>query len=251
MDTYKITISKKKPRELGMTHGMLFGDWKFLGILGRYKSHDYALVSCKHRLAGVWLAVRHLKEGKSQGCRKCCATRQVKFNSKEELRIRDLQISIIQRCGNPDNCNYAQYGGRGIHLAEDLVDARSFIGYVTNLPFYNFKKGLELDRIDNDKGYEKGNLRWADRKIQNGNKRSSIIVEWDGIRMSMSEFSRRYTRVSESQAAQLYRRNKSLQEIIDYFPYRRKTIHEKRYNELLSLPECKTSAGGSPQGTGS
>lgn len=43
--------------------------------------------------------------------------------------------------------------------------------------------GVSLDRINNEQGYKPGNLRWATRTVQNGNKRK--YKRWEhGERMS-------------------------------------------------------------------
>lgn len=41
-------------------------------------------------------------------------------------------------------------------------------------------KGHTVDRVDNSLGYEPGNCRWATRSQQQRNKRSNVIVEYDG-----------------------------------------------------------------------
>lgn len=47
--------------------------------------------------------------------------------------------------------------------------------------------GTSLDRIDNDKGYEKSNCRWADWKTQQYNKRTTLVVNFRGQKMTLRE----------------------------------------------------------------
>lgn len=79
--------------------------------------------------------------------------------------------SIRQRCLNSKNARYSDYGGRGIKMyitwAEDF---NTFIKYVESLPNYDLQ--MTLDRIDNNKGYEPGNLRWTSYNTQLRNRRS-------------------------------------------------------------------------------
>jgi hypothetical protein len=75
--------------------------------------------------------------------------------------------AMIQRCENPNNPRYPQYGGRGIRVAPAFHDFRTFIRHVGRRP----KKRMMLDRIDNDRGYVPGNLRWATRKESHDNQR--------------------------------------------------------------------------------
>jgi len=75
------------------------------------------------------------------------------------------------RCTDPKHPSYKNYGGRGITLAEDLYKFEDYRDYVCSLPGYD--PTLTIDRIDNDKGYEKGNLRWRDRSVQTAHQRFS------------------------------------------------------------------------------
>ena len=51
--------------------------------------------------------------------------------------------------------------------ANDFV---AFYEYVTKLPNYG-EPGISLDRINNDRDYEPGNIRWATNHIQSCNRR--------------------------------------------------------------------------------
>lgn len=74
--------------------------------------------------------------------------------------------SIKQRCFNPNNPGYKNYGGRGITLYKEWIKkSNPFIDYIKSLPNYG-KEGLSLDRIDVNGNYEPGNLRWADKNMQ-------------------------------------------------------------------------------------
>ena len=82
---------------------------------------------------------------------------------------------IMQRCYNKKRHDYERYGGRGISVASSLMDYNSFAEYVESLP--RPKGATELDRIDNNGNYEKGNLRWVTRKQNGRNKRNNVAVE--------------------------------------------------------------------------
>ena len=76
-----------------------------------------------------------------------------------------------QRCNNPNHKGYKDYGGRGIKVFEDWEeDFQAFYDYVSKLEHFN-EDGYTLDRIDNDKGYEPGNIRWATHSEQRMNQR--------------------------------------------------------------------------------
>ena len=82
-----------------------------------------------------------------------------------------IWTSMKQRCFNPNNKAYKNYGGRGISVCEEWIHSfQIFSDYVSQLPHYA-EKGYSLDRINNDGNYEPGNVRWATRTEQNNNRR--------------------------------------------------------------------------------
>jgi hypothetical protein len=78
--------------------------------------------------------------------------------------------AMKQRCYNPNDPRYKDWGGRGIKIcAEWLTDYKAFEMYMGQRP-----KGYTLDRIDNDGDYEPGNVRWSTPKEQCVNRRKRI-----------------------------------------------------------------------------
>jgi hypothetical protein len=76
--------------------------------------------------------------------------------------------NIKQRIFNPRHYAYGNYGGRGLTMEPEWVhDFAAFLAEVGPKP----SPELSIDRIDNDLGYVKGNLRWATLSQQNANKR--------------------------------------------------------------------------------
>ena len=70
-----------------------------------------------------------------------------------------------ERCTNPNNRAYADYGGRGIKFRFNSFE--EFLAEAGPKP----SPAYSIDRIDNDGHYEKGNIRWATRIEQNNNQR--------------------------------------------------------------------------------
>lgn len=77
--------------------------------------------------------------------------------------------SMLERCNNPKNISYTNYGGRGIRVCSEWLDPRNFITWCEST--HPNVKGVTLDRIDNDKGYSPENCRWADATTQGTNQR--------------------------------------------------------------------------------
>lgn len=76
-----------------------------------------------------------------------------------------------------------------------------------------FRRKLEIDRIDNDCGYERGNLRWSTHSENNLNKRNTFKVEYDGKTIPFVTFVQQYCSLGVSRAYRLYREGKPLDEI--------------------------------------
>lgn len=77
------------------------------------------------------------------------------------------------RCLNPKATGYRNYGGRGISIYEPWLDAAVFIADIQR-DLGPRPAGTTLDRIDNDKDYVPGNLRWADLADQSRNRRHVV-----------------------------------------------------------------------------
>jgi hypothetical protein len=91
------------------------------------------------------------------------------------------------RCENPENPRYKDYGGRGITVFN--VWSNSFEiwhAYMGDPP----SPKNSIDRIDNNKGYEPGNVRWATNKEQCNNTRRNIVIEFNGQRHNLTQWSK-------------------------------------------------------------
>lgn len=95
--------------------------------------------------------------------------------------------SIRRRCHIPHTKEYYNYGGRGIKMSEEFLNnPLEFCRYLGTLPGY--EKDRNLDRIDNNKGYERGNLRWATPRMNQRNRRNNVTVVYQGVEMLCCEF---------------------------------------------------------------
>ncbi len=90
---------------------------------------------------------------------------------------------MIQRCTNPNNKDYKDYGGRGIKVCKSWLKFEGFFQDMVKRP-----KGLSLDRIDNNGNYCKENCRWATNKEQHRNTRRAILVIIYGVTKPLAEW---------------------------------------------------------------
>jgi hypothetical protein len=91
------------------------------------------------------------------------------------------------RCLTPTSARYADYGGRGITVCQRWMVYENFLADMGRKPTPDHS----LDRIDNDKGYEPGNCRWATRKEQCRNRRSGRLLTLRGETLTVAEWAER------------------------------------------------------------
>lgn len=132
-----------------------------------------------------------LRSGRTISCG-CFHSQVVSTTFSTHRRTKTVEYRIWQsmkgRCGNPKNVGYALYGGRGIKVCDRwLNDFPTFLSDMGPRPSPKYS----LDRIDNSKGYEPSNCRWATIEIQGNNKRNNHYLTHNGETLTIAEWSRR------------------------------------------------------------
>lgn len=55
---------------------------------------------------------------------------------------------------------------------------------------YGYNSTLTIDRIDNDGDYSPENCRWISMSEQASNKRTNVLIEWNGERKTISQWAK-------------------------------------------------------------
>ena len=133
-------------------------------------NHCYVLTKCKGCGSIQWQNLNNLKSGKSKGCQSCTQKRQIP-------RWLDRRLTAAkQRCENPNDKGYPNYGARGIKFDfPSVTEAGLYLIREFGLP----DRKMELDRIDTNKDYAPGNLRFADHKTNCVNQRRNVLSRFE------------------------------------------------------------------------
>jgi len=103
--------------------------------------------------------------------------------------IHNTWMGMLQRC-NDENCTaYPDYGGRGIKVCDRWMVFENFLKDMGLPP----QKGMTLDRYpSNDLGYQPGNVRWATKKEQANNRRSSKLITFKNETLTQAQWEDRF-----------------------------------------------------------
>ena len=82
-------------------------------------------------------------------------------------------LGMKSRCENPNATKYHRYGAKGITICERWQTFDNFFSDM-GLPLAN----QTIDRIDNAKGYELENCRWASMKVQQNNRTNNRRIAY-------------------------------------------------------------------------
>lgn len=154
----------------------------------------YVLAKCECGNERV-LLYRNIFSGgtKSCGCmkRKLLATSFTTHGLKKHP-LYSVYHNMLERCCNRKCPAYKDYGGRGIKVcASWRKDIRNFVEWAENLPTENaWRKGLQLDRIDNDGDYSPNNCEFTTRIVNGNHKRNNNYYPYRGQKLTVAEISR-------------------------------------------------------------
>lgn len=123
---------------------------------------------CKHEVEAK-AAARKQSERQEREARQ-----QVRLEYREYIQKHILLYytwgAMKARCTRESHPKYKHYGARGIQVCSEWRD--DFVEFCQWSLTHGYRKGLTLDRRDNDQGYCPENCRWTTQVVQQNNKRS-------------------------------------------------------------------------------
>ena len=136
----------------------------------------------------------NLRKGNSKSCG--CYNRELltKINlthNASNTRLYHIWICMKDRCYNPKNKKYKDYGGRGIIICDEWInDFEAFANWAYDNGYIeNVSRGeCTIDRIDVNGNYCKQNCRWVNQKVQSNNKRNNHYITYNGETHTVTEW---------------------------------------------------------------
>lgn len=115
----------------------------------------------------------------SSGYRRSCGCYtsevQTKWKTPEEKSLANVYQKMKSRCYNPNTTGFEHWGGRGIYICEEwLNNERAFVDWALE---NGYRKGLSIDRVNNDGPYAPDNCRFTDDFGQANNRRNNRKIE--------------------------------------------------------------------------
>lgn len=104
--------------------------------------------------------------------------------SQPPTRTYRIWWAMMTRCLNSHARAFPRYGGRGITVCKHWRTFTHFFADMGACP-----DGLTIERIDNDKGYEPGNCRWATYREQANNSRHNRYLTFHGVTQNIAAWS--------------------------------------------------------------
>lgn len=129
------------------------------------------------------VATRNMVSGKTKSCG-CHNRARITTHGLAASRVYKTWTAMIARCHNSSHPSYCNYGERGITVCDKW---RKFIEFYKDMG--DHPSGRSLERVDNSKGYSPDNCIWATRAQQSVNKRSTRLIEFQGKKLAISEWS--------------------------------------------------------------
>ena len=188
--TQSCGCSKKSSQIIDIT-GNKYGRLTVNKYVGKTKSRC-TLWECKCDCGNIIIAK---KSNLISGNTKSCGCLGVEIRTKHggsKSRIYHVWTSMKQRCYNPKNKEYNNYGGRGITVCDEWLDFKNFYEWALANGFKeNASKGQStIDRINVNEGYAPNNCRWVDMVIQSNNRRDNRNITFNGRTQTMSQWAR-------------------------------------------------------------
>ena len=153
--------------------------WKCRCVCGNEKVIIQAVLTAgKSRSCGCYKRDKKIAMNTTHGC-----SNGKGVNPKEY----DVWSAMLQRCSNPKNKSYKNYGGRGVKVCERWRGREGFSAFLSDTGSRPSAQHT-LERMDNNGDYSLENCQWASRKTQGNNTRRNRILSLNGTIQTLQQW---------------------------------------------------------------
>lgn len=134
----------------------------------------------------IEVTYNNLKSGNTRSCGCWHET-----HGETGTRLYKCWQDMKSRCECFKDVSYRYYGAKGIIVCEEWRNSYlTFKDWALN---NGYTDAFTIDRIDVNGNYEPNNCRWVDRNTQSNNKNNNVYIEYNGEKMTLRQFARKYT----------------------------------------------------------
>ncbi len=175
----KSTVSQKKSKskstkKINVELGKKYGRLTVISEIHRYiypsgqKHRQFeCLCECGNTIP---VDFGNLRSGNTKSCgclKREILSKKAKIHGLSTHPLYYVWGSMVRRCSNPEDNAYNDYGGRGIGICEEWIDDfKTFFNWAIE---NGWRKGLWMDRIENNDGYFPENIRFVDAGLSSRN----------------------------------------------------------------------------------
>ena len=169
--------------------GQKFGKWLVLRLdKNKTTKHaSYWLCQCEcGNISSVFSGNLTRGHSKSCGCQRSeISAQQAQTHGESKTRLYTIWNDMKARCSRPGN---RIYHDRGITVCEEWY--KSYEAFRDWAVSNGYDDELQIDRVDNNKGYFPDNCRWVTVMQNQNNRRDNVRIKYHGEIKTLKEWSR-------------------------------------------------------------
>lgn len=104
------------------------------------------------------------------------------------IKLHSIWHGMKCRCYTASSGNYDRYGAKGVRVCKEWLD--DFMSFYNWAISNGYSEELTIDRIDSNGNYEPSNCRWVNNTAQANNRKSNVLITYNGETHTITEWSK-------------------------------------------------------------